>query len=109
MERLNGLIDRTREEMESLPVGSEEFNRAAESYVNLVKARSELLKTREDIDSTWSKIRRCIEICGPWVGPILLGVGKFYEVWARRRTNQEAMYVEEVAAKYIPKTPWNNK
>lgn len=109
LERLNTLIDKTRENMEALPVGSEEYKSASESYVNLVKARSELIKTQEDVDTTWSKIRKCIEMVGPWVGPILLGVGKFYEVWARRRTNQEAMYVEEVAAKYIPKTPWNNK
>lgn len=109
LNELNELIKKAKEDMEGLEVGSDEWKSASEAYYNLVKARGELLRAKEEDKTVWSKILKGAEIAGPWIGPILLGVGKFYEVWARRRTNQEAMYVEEVAAKYIPKTPWNNK
>lgn len=106
---LDELIIKAREDMDSLQVGSDEWKSASEAYYNLVKARKELLTAKEEDTTMMSKILKGISIAGPFVGPILLGLGKFYEVWARRRTNQEAMYIEEVAAKYIPKTPWNNK
>lgn len=110
MMELDDLIGKAKEEMDGLEVGSEEWKSASDAYLNLIKARTELLKeapTTEE-ESIWTKILEGVKVAGPWIGPILLGIGKFYEVWARRRTNQEAMYVEEVAAKYIPKTPWNN-
>lgn len=106
---LDELIGKAKEEMDGLKVGSDEWKSASEAYYNLIKARGDALKMVTGKETVWSKIWKGIEVAGPWVGPILLGVGKFYEVWARRRTNQEAMYVEEVAAKYIPKTPWNNR
>ena len=109
LKQLDELIIKAREDMNSLDVGSDEWKSASEAYYNLIRSRKELISTREEDATVMAKILKGISIAGPWVGPILLGVGKFYEVWARRRTNQEAMYIEEVAAKYIPKTPWNNK
>ena len=109
LQELDELISKAKEEMDGLEVGSEEWKSASEAYYNLIKARSDVLKMETGKETTMSKIWEAIQAVGPWVGPILLGIGKFYEVWARRRTNQEAMYVEEVAAKYIPKTPWNNR
>lgn len=106
---LDELIGKAKEEMDGLDVGSEEWKSASDAYLNLIKARTEALKMVTSEETIGSKIWSAIQVAGPWVGPVLLGIGKFYEVWARRRTNQEAMYVEEVAAKYIPKTPWNNR
>ena len=106
---LNELIKRAEDKMMSLPVGSEEWKIASEAYLNLTKARAENEKTTEKEETLGDKILKYGGVFGPIAASMIMAGAKIYEVWARRRTNQEAMYVEEVAAKYIPKTPWNNR
>ena len=103
------LLETLKEAIISLTPGSDEHKKATEAYLDLAKARAEFLKATNPTEAEnefWEEFFKWIAMLGPFVVPALV---KAYEVWARRRTNQEAMYVEEVAAKYIPKTPWNNR
>ena len=77
-------------------------------YLNLCRARNELNKP---VEAKESKLDKAIDIGGKIAIPaaaVITALAKFYEVWARRRTNQEGMFMEEKAGKFVPPKWFHN-
>ena len=89
---------------------SEDRVRESEVYANLCKAKADLNKQADDKDDKkWIEYVKLGCEIGVVVASLATAGSKYYEVGARRKSNKEAMFIEETMGRFIPPKWFNNK